>query len=64
MPFIGIYVASIVLIGWFMRWLGNYSWLTVIAVALGMPIVTYFMFREAGSWSRCRRGRSRNWLGL
>ena len=39
MPFIGIYVASIVLIGWFMRWLGKYSWLTVAAVAIGMPVV-------------------------
>ena len=29
MPFIGLYVASIVFIGWFMRWLGKYSWLTV-----------------------------------
>src|SRR5215211_8243174 len=27
MPFTGLYVASIIFIGWFMRWLGKYSWL-------------------------------------
>jgi putative tricarboxylic transport membrane protein len=46
MPFIGLYVASVIFIGWFMRWLGKYSWLTVIAVALGMPIVTYLIFER------------------
>src|SRR5258708_4399508 len=46
MPFTGLYVASIVFIGWFMRWLGKYNWLTVAAVALGMPIVTYFIFER------------------
>ena len=44
MPFTGLYLASIVFIGWFMRWLGKYRWVTVLAVALGMPIVTYFIF--------------------
>src|SRR3978361_2007405 len=39
MPFTGLYLASIIFIGWFMRWLGKYSWLVVTAVALGMPIV-------------------------
>src|SRR6476619_7397475 len=38
MPFTGLYLASIIFICWFMRWLGKYSWLTVVAVALGMPI--------------------------
>src|SRR6478736_7143323 len=30
MPFVGLYVASMVFIAWFMRWLGHYRWLTVI----------------------------------
>ena len=46
MPFIGLYVASIIFIAWFMRWLGKYSWLTVTAVAFGMPIVPYFIFER------------------
>jgi hypothetical protein len=43
-PFIGIYVASALLIVAFMRWLGRYSWLASIGVAIGMPIVTFLMF--------------------
>ncbi|MFX5660544.1 tripartite tricarboxylate transporter TctB family protein, partial [Acinetobacter baumannii] len=46
MPFTGLYVASMVFIAWFMRWLGKYSWAMVLAVALGMPIVTYFIFER------------------
>ena len=59
MPFTGLYLASIIFIGWFMRWLGKYRWLTVIAVAFGMPIVTY-LSSSAGSWSRFPKARSRN----
>ncbi|MFH1346543.1 MAG: tripartite tricarboxylate transporter TctB family protein [Pseudomonadota bacterium] len=46
MPFIGLYVASIIFIGYFMRWLGKYRWLTVIGVAFGMPIITYIIFER------------------
>ena len=46
MPFTGLYLASIIFIGYFMRWLGKYRWLTVLGVALGMPIVTYFIFER------------------
>jgi len=40
MPFVGLYVASMVFIAWFMRWLGHYRWLTVVAVAVGIPVLT------------------------
>jgi hypothetical protein len=63
MPFVGLYVASIVFIGWFMRWLGKYGWLTVIAVALGMPIVTYFIF-ERWFLVPLPKGPIEEWLGL
>src|SRR6201991_4250096 len=33
MPFTGLYVASIIFIAWFMRWLGGYRWLPTVAVA-------------------------------
>ena len=46
MPFIGLYVASFLFIGWFMRWLGKYRWLTVVAVSIGMPLVTYVIFER------------------
>jgi putative tricarboxylic transport membrane protein len=63
MPFIGLYVASIIFIGWFMRWLGKYSWLTVIAVAVGMPIVTYFIF-ERWFLVPLPKGPIEEWLNL
>jgi putative tricarboxylic transport membrane protein len=43
-PSLGIYLSSMVLIAAFMRWLGRYPWLTVAAVAIGMPILTFFLF--------------------
>jgi hypothetical protein len=43
-PYLGIYVSSALLIAVFMRWLGRYPWHIVAAVAIGMPVLTYFMF--------------------
>jgi hypothetical protein len=63
MPFTGLYVASIIFIGWFMRWLGKYSWLTVLGVAFGMPIVTYFIF-ERWFLVPLPKGPIEEWLGL
>lgn len=63
MPFTGLYVASILFIGWFMRWLGKYRWLTVVAVALAMPIITYFIF-ERWFLVPLPKGPVEEWLGL
>src|SRR6476619_4396266 len=63
MPFTGLYLASIIFIGWFMRWLGKYSWLTVAVVALGMPIVTYLIF-ERWFLVPLPKGPIEEWLGL
>ena len=63
MPFTGLYLASIIFIGWFMRWLGKYSWLVVTAVALGMPIVTYLIF-ERWFLVPLPKGPIEEWLGL
>lgn len=43
-PYIGIYVASTLLIALFMRWFGRYNWLIVAAVAVGLPVVTFVTF--------------------
>jgi len=45
-PLIGLYVSSIILIGFFMRWLGKYNWLLIAAVAIGMPAITYIVFEK------------------
>jgi putative tricarboxylic transport membrane protein len=43
-PFLGIYVASALLIIAFMKWLGDYQWLMSIAVGVVVPILTFLMF--------------------
>ncbi|QOZ10738.1 tripartite tricarboxylate transporter TctB family protein [Bradyrhizobium sp. CCBAU 51765] len=63
MPFIGLYVASMVFIAWFMRWLGHYRWLTTIAVAVGMPVLTYLVF-ERWFLVPLPKGPLEEWLGL
>jgi putative tricarboxylic transport membrane protein len=45
-PFIGIYVSSAVLIGFFMRWLGKYGWAIIAAVAIGLPVVIFVVFER------------------
>ena len=63
LAYIGIYVASFVFIGWFMRWLGKYRWLTVAAVAIGMPVITYIVF-ERWFLVPLPKGPLEDWLGL
>ena len=41
---IGIYVSSVLFIGFFMRWLGKYPWWKVALVAVATVVVFYFIF--------------------
>src|SRR6187551_3589068 len=45
-PVIGMYVSSGLLIGVFMKWIGRYSWPMVLAIAIGVPIVTFVLFER------------------
>jgi putative tricarboxylic transport membrane protein len=45
-PWVGIYVASILLIAVFMRWLGRYDWSLIAAISLGVPLVTFLIFER------------------
>jgi putative tricarboxylic transport membrane protein len=45
-PWTGIYVASALLIALFMRWLGDYGWGKVAAIAVGVPLVTFVIFEK------------------
>jgi putative tricarboxylic transport membrane protein len=45
-PRIGIYAASVLLIGYFMRRLGHYGWGLVAAISLGVPLVTFVVFEK------------------
>jgi len=62
-PFLGLYVCSVVLIAWFMKTLGKYGWLLVLAVAIGMPVITYFVF-EKWFLVPLPKGPLEEWLGL
>ena len=45
-PWIGIYLSSAALIGLFMRWFGRYGWVLVLAIAIGVPLVTFVVFER------------------
>jgi putative tricarboxylic transport membrane protein len=43
---IGIYVASVLFIGFFMRWLGKYPWWKVLATSVITVIAFYVIFEK------------------
>lgn len=45
-PYAGIYVASALLIAFFMRWFGRYGWPLALGIAISLPIVTFLVFEE------------------
>lgn len=45
-PWLGIYIASALLIAGFMRWIGRYGWLLSLAISVCLPVVTYFTFEK------------------
>lgn len=63
LPFTGLYLASMVFIAWFMRWLGKYNWPIIAAISLGMPVVTYLIF-ERWFLVPLPKGPIEDWLGL
>jgi putative tricarboxylic transport membrane protein len=45
-PWIGVYLASMILIAVFMRWLGRYGWGLVAAVSVGVPVAIFLVFEK------------------
>ncbi len=45
-PTIGMYAASALLIGVFMRWIGKYGWAMVLAISVAVPIATFVVFER------------------
>ena len=60
---IGIYVASVLFIAFFMRWLGKYAWWKAAAVSVGTMVVFYVVFEV---WFKVPlpKGPVESWLGL
>lgn len=46
MHFIGLYVASGLYMAFYMRWVGRHSWITVVVIALGLPIASFMIFEQ------------------
>ena len=60
---VGIYVASIAFIAFFMRWLGKYAWWKLAAVSIGNSVFFFVIFEV---WFKIPlpKGPIENWLGL
>ena len=59
---IGLYVASALYIALYMRWIGRHRWVTVLALALGIPLVTFVVF-ERWFLVPMPKGPLEAWLG-
>jgi hypothetical protein len=60
---IGIYVASMIFIAFFMRWLGKYAWWKVAAVSVG-TMVAFFLIFEMWFLVPLPKGPLENLLGV
>ena len=60
---IGVYISSVLFIGFFMRWLGKYPWWKVVAVSVVTMVVFYLVFEK---WFKVPlpKGPLENLLGL
>jgi len=43
---IGLYVAAGLYLAVYMRWIGRYSWIAIIALAVAFPLTTFFVFEK------------------
>jgi hypothetical protein len=60
--FLGLYVASALYLGFYMRWAGRHAWLAVVALSLGVPIATFVIF-ERWFLVPLPKGPVEAWLG-
>jgi hypothetical protein len=61
-PYVGIYMASALLIAFFMRWFGRYRWLFAVGVAILVAVLTFLMF-ETWFLVPLPKGPLERWLG-
>ncbi|HET7341015.1 MAG TPA: tripartite tricarboxylate transporter TctB family protein [Methylomirabilota bacterium] len=46
MEFLGLYVASALYLAFYMRWVGRHRWITIVVLALGIPLATFLVFEQ------------------
>ena len=62
MYFVGLYVASALYMGFYMRWVGRHSWVMVVAISLGLSIGSFLVF-EKWFLVPMPKGPLEQWLG-
>jgi putative tricarboxylic transport membrane protein len=60
--FIGLYVASALYLGFYMRWVGRHPWRAVVGLAVAVPVVIFIIFEQ---WLLVSlpKGPLETWLG-
>jgi putative tricarboxylic transport membrane protein len=61
--FLGIYLASALLIGYFMRRHGGFGWLASVAISIAVPVVIFLVF-ERWFLVPLAKGPIEQWLGF
>jgi hypothetical protein len=59
---LGLYVAAMLYLAFYMRWVGRHSWLAVICCAVGVPLLTFVVF-ELWFLVPMPKGPLEAWLG-
>jgi putative tricarboxylic transport membrane protein len=59
---LGLYVAAMLYLGFYMRWVGRHSWLAVILCSVGVPLLTFVVF-ELWFLVPMPKGPLEAWLG-
>lgn len=63
MQAIGLYVASAIYLGFYMRWVGRHSWVAVFLLSIGFPLATFVIF-EKWFLVPMPKGPLESWLGF
>jgi putative tricarboxylic transport membrane protein len=58
----GLYVAAALYVGFYMRWIGHHRWVTVVGIAVSVPVVTFIIF-ETWFLVPMPKGPLEAWLG-
>lgn len=61
--FLGLYVATALYMGLYMRWIGRHSWLAVALMSVAFPVVTFIVF-ERWFLVPMPKGPLEAWLGF
>jgi len=60
--FIGLYVATMLFMGFYMRWIGRYGWVAVALMSVLFPLLTFLVF-ERWFLVPMPKGPLEAWLG-